>query len=133
MKNQYFKIYENLPKAERLQAPVLKEESETIGKMIACYCQHHHGTNGSLCPECLDLYRFALKRLAVCPFGENKPTCGRCKVHCYKPAQKTAIKKVMRFSGPRLLLTDPWVSFKHLLKTFKTSPEKPRNIKKNKD
>ena len=56
--------------------------------MVEEFCSYHHGTSGHLlCPKCQAFLDYALKRLACCPYGEEKPVCGSCKIHCYKPAE----------------------------------------------
>jgi len=86
----------------------IEKERETLKKMISIYCWKKHGQErGKLCSECRELLEYALKRLSLCPFGEEKPTCKKCTVHCYSPEMREKIKKVMRFSGPRLLIYDP--------------------------
>ena len=67
-----------------------------------------------LCPQCQALLDYAHKRLEHCKFGENKPSCTRCPVHCYKPAMREQIRQVMRYSGPRMLLHDPIMAIRHL-------------------
>lgn len=67
-----------------------------------------------LCPQCQALLDYAHKRLEHCKFGENKPSCTRCPVHCYKPAMREQIRQVMRYSGPRMLLHDPIMAISHL-------------------
>ena len=68
----------------------------------------------SLCPQCQALLDYAHKRLDHCKFGEDKPSCTRCPVHCYKPALREQIRQVMRYSGPRMLLHDPIMAIRHL-------------------
>lgn len=68
-----------------------------------------------LCRECEDLLTYALKRLTYCRFGENKTTCAACPVHCYAPEPREAIRKVMRFAGPRMLWTHPVLTVRHLI------------------
>ncbi|MBQ5642621.1 MAG: nitrous oxide-stimulated promoter family protein [Bacteroidaceae bacterium] len=68
----------------------------------------------SLCPQCQALLDYAHKRLEHCKFGEDKPSCTRCPVHCYKPAMREQIRQVMRYSGPRMLLHDPIMAIRHL-------------------
>lgn len=68
-----------------------------------------------LCRECEDLLTYALKRLTYCRFGENKTTCAACPVHCYAPEPREAIRKVMRYAGPRMLWTHPVLTARHLL------------------
>ena len=50
------------------------------------------------------------------PFMETKTFCSQCKVHCYKKDKREQIRKVMRFSGPRMLVYHPImaVSYTHL-------------------
>lgn len=67
-----------------------------------------------LCPQCQALLDYAHKRLEHCKFGEDKPSCTRCPVHCYKPAMRQQIRQVMRYSGPRMLLHNPVLAIRHL-------------------
>ncbi len=95
----------------------IEREKETIRKMVEIYCWKRHGSErGELCPECESLLRYAFQRLDLCPFGEKKPTCKKCPVHCYKPDMKLKVKEVMRFSGPRLLIYDPFGWLLHEIK-----------------
>lgn len=90
----------------------IEGEKRTIKKMIEIYCWKKHGySKGKLCPQCKELLDYAYKRLDSCPFGDDKPTCRRCKIHCYSPEMEKRIKEVMRFSGPRLILFMPveWI------------------------
>ena len=77
------------------------QEKHTIIAMIEIYCQRQHGTNGKRCPECAKLLEYALLRLERCPFGDEKPVCSKCPVHCYRPDRRERIREVMRFAGPR--------------------------------
>ena len=67
-----------------------------------------------LCPQCQTLLDYALQRLERCRFGEGKPSCTRCPVHCYKPALREQIRQVMRYSGPRMLLHNPIMAIRHM-------------------
>lgn len=82
--------------------------------MIYLYCSSIHKQKDSLCPECSDLQKYALKRIEHCPFGTSKPACAVCKIHCYQSIQREKIKRVMRFSGPRMLLKYPILAIMHL-------------------
>lgn len=90
----------------------ISSEKTTVERMINLYCRKRHG-NKVLCPECEELKEYALKRLDKCTFGDDKPTCKECKVHCYKPEKRDKIRKIMRFSGPRMLLYDPLGLLRH--------------------
>ena len=95
----------------------VEREKETIRKMVEIYCwKNHRVKRGELCSECKELLDYALKRLELCPFKENKPTCKKCKVHCYSPAMREKVREVMRYSGPRLLVYDPFGWLLHELK-----------------
>ena len=67
-----------------------------------------------LCPQCQELLTYAHQRLDRCKFGNEKPSCTRCPVHCYKPAMRQQIRQVMRYSGPRMLLHNPVLAIRHL-------------------
>lgn len=96
------------------------EEKKVVNKMIKLYCNSNHNTaKDDLCLTCQELNNYAFARLERCPFGENKPTCGSCSIHCYKPEKKIQIKKVMRFAGPRMLLLNPIYTIRHFYKEYK--------------
>lgn len=105
---------------ERLEGR-LKREHRTLVSMTRIYCsQHHPGhPDAELCPECRVLMEYAEKRLAKCPYGEQKPTCAKCPVHCYKPAQREKAREIMRFAGPRMTWRHPILSLFHLLDKFR--------------
>jgi hypothetical protein len=97
----------------------ISKEKETVYQMIKIYCVKNHNLNQYLCNECSDLRDYAFQRLEHCKFGENKGTCGRCSIHCYKPQYREKIKLVMRFSGPRMLMYNPLMALSHLWNTLK--------------
>lgn len=107
------------PKADRaawLHSSRMRREARTVTAMVHRYCRDHHNSgNSTLCSACADLLRYALVRLQHCPFRHRKGTCAKCPVHCYSEKQRHRIKAVMRYAGPRLLWTHPWLSFLHLL------------------
>jgi hypothetical protein len=86
----------------------------TINKMIALYCKLKHG-NYTLCSECESLFLYANQKLLKCPFGDKKPECRDCKIHCYNAEMRQKMKIVMKFSGPRMIIYHPTDFFKHLI------------------
>ena len=56
-----------------------------------------------LCPECAALLDYALRRLDSCRFGDGKPSCRKCPVHCYRADMRERIRTVMRWAGPRMI------------------------------
>jgi hypothetical protein len=94
----------------------LGRERRTLAAMIAIYCRDQHGGRyRALCDECESLRRYAQERLALCPFGPQKPTCVNCAVHCYRPEPRERVREVMRHAGPRMLLRHPVLAALHLL------------------
>uniref|UniRef100_UPI00402A9FBB nitrous oxide-stimulated promoter family protein n=1 Tax=Turicimonas muris TaxID=1796652 RepID=UPI00402A9FBB len=59
----------------------------------------------------------------------EKPVCGSCKIHCFGKGYKEKAKEIMAFSGPRLILKHPYLSFRHLVALFRTAPDKPTAAK----
>ena len=89
-------------------------EWKTVQAMIGIYCRKLHGARKGLCAECESLRLYAERRLAKCPFAEEKPTCVKCPVHCYEADMRERVRQVMRFSGPRMLLRHPVLALLHL-------------------
>jgi hypothetical protein len=90
----------------------IRKEKETVEKMIRLYCEKKHvPSDSSLCFECQNLLEYSHQRLEQCQYQDDKPTCRKCPVHCYRPTMREEIRRVMRFSGPRLVLRAPldWI------------------------
>ena len=92
----------------------LEKEKKTIKTMISMYCKKNHSTNEELCEQCVELFEYAEKRLKHCRYGENKPACENCPIHCYNPDMREKVRKIMRFAGPRMIYTHPIMGFRHL-------------------
>ena len=91
----------------------IDHEKAVVAKMIRLYCRHKlHQEEPS--EEYQELLRYANERLSHCKFGDEKPTCKRCPIHCYKADMRAKIRDVMRWSGPRMILYDPIAAIKHL-------------------
>ncbi len=82
-------------------------EKNTVSKMIRIHCRVKHKQRSGLCFDCKQLELYAHQRLEHCPYKENKPVCKKCTIHCYKNGYKEKIRKVMKFSGPRMLFYHP--------------------------
>lgn len=93
----------------------LRREWRTIDAMISLYCSNRHGTAALLCPDCSAVHAYAEQRLVRCPFGDDKPTCANCTIHCYRAEMRERVREVMRFSGPRMLRRHPYLALMHLL------------------
>ena len=90
-------------------------EKKILTAMIRVYCKRVHGRK-QLCADCARLGEYALKRLNYCVYGDEKPACRLCPVHCYSPAMREEIKKVMRNAGPGMMLRHPILSAKYFIK-----------------
>jgi hypothetical protein len=99
-------------------------EAHTVEIMIRHYCRLKHKKSGGLCGDCEKLLEYSNKRLKHCPFQEGKTSCGKCKVHCYKPAMREKIRKVMRTIGPRMIFTNPIMSLQHAIDGLRKTPVK---------
>jgi hypothetical protein len=117
-------------------AKKMDREGATIAAMIDIYCRELHGRPGGLCPDCGALLAYARGRIARCPWGENKPACAQCTIHCYERSMREEVIKVMRHAGPKMLYRHPLLALCHLIirarsrnyfsKTFQ--PRKEQNL-----
>lgn len=97
----------------------LEKERKIINTMIRMYCKNFHNPKSEFCEDCLELFEYASKRLDYCQFGENKPICEKCPIHCYKPDMREKVRKIMRYAGPRMIYTHPIMGFRHLFKKMR--------------
>lgn len=91
-------------------------EIQTVSLMIKIYCRGNHGGQ-ELCPDCRRLLDYAVNRSENCPFMETKTFCSNCKVHCYKPEMRERIRRVMRYSGPRMIFYHPAMAVRHVIES----------------
>ena len=83
-------------------------ELKTIEAMVRLYCRGHgHPGRAPLCADCAELLEYATRRLERCVFGDAKPTCANCTVHCYSAEKREQIRVVMQWAGPRMALRHP--------------------------
>lgn len=92
----------------------IKNEKQVVSRMIRLYCRHKLGLR-ELPVEYKELEVYAHKRLDNCKFGDNKPACKRCTIHCYRSDMRQKIRDVMRWAGPRMIIYDPIAAIRHLL------------------
>ena len=93
----------------------IEEEQQVVEQMIRLYCRKKEG-NKELCPSCTELLQYAKARLSHCKFGENKTTCKKCPIHCYRPDMRERISEVMRWAGPRMICYHPAAAIRHLIR-----------------
>jgi hypothetical protein len=98
-------------------------EFKTIAVMLRMYCRAHHAAKDALlCHACTELHGYAQRRLERCVFGEAKPTCARCTVHCYKAAMREQIRQVMTGAGPRMVWRHPVLAVRHVIDGRRPAP-----------
>lgn len=105
-------------------------EIATIAAMVRMYCRGHHGNEGEQpCADCASLLAYASRRTERCVFGDAKPTCANCQVHCYTRAMRERVRTVMRWAGPRMMLKHPVLAIRHKLDGIKPAPLLPAGKK----
>jgi len=104
----------------------LDREPQTLKAMIALYCHDLHKPKEGLCHDCAALQEYALARLERCTYGAGKPKCAVCPTHCYKPAMREAIRGVMRYAGPRMLVHHPLLALGHTIDGLRSRPPKTK-------
>ena len=94
-------------------------EKKVVSKMIHLYCRGNHQSGKQLCSSCSTLLDYALIRLERCPYGNEKPTCGSCPIHCYKKDMREQIRIVMRYAGPRMIFYHPIDAIRHIYREYR--------------
>ncbi|MBC6712985.1 nitrous oxide-stimulated promoter family protein [Treponema sp. Marseille-Q3903] len=97
-----------------------KKEEYIVTQMIAIYCKKNHRElydrrTKKLCPECEQIAKYSVERSEHCPHIKEKTFCSNCTTHCYSPQMRDKIKKIMRFSGPRIIFYHPVLAIWHLI------------------
>ncbi len=95
----------------------MKKDIRLIGKFVEVYCQGRHGAmtrteielpcglgKHRLCAECAEFMAYAVARRVKCPLEHEKPTCKRCRIHCYAPRQRELVREIMAYSGRRMIM-----------------------------
>lgn len=115
---------------KKMSAAKYEREIRTVDEMIHLYCRKNHKTDkGKLCESCNELSNYCHYRLSLCPWGDQKPFCSNCPIHCYNKEHRECIRTVMRFSGPRMIFHHPILAIRHLMETKreKKKMEKKKN------
>lgn len=106
----------------------IAREKMTIAKMIALYekkCPLASTEEGHY----QALRAYADKRLDKCAYGEEKPACKQCPIHCYQAAKREEMKQVMRWAGPRMLWRHPILTLRHLIDDRRPVPALPQKYR----
>ncbi len=106
----------SIEKTRNLQANAMSKierDKATIRLMIDIYCNHKL-TDEKEREAYACLSDYACKRLENCRYGERKPACKDCDIHCYAPEKREMMKKVMQWTGSRMLFHSPMAVFRHI-------------------
>lgn len=104
-----------------------ERELKTIEAMIRLYCRGQaHPARSGLCETCGALLHYARRRLERCVFGDVKPTCANCVVHCYSKDRRAQVRAVMRWAGPRMMLHHPLLAILHMIDGRRPAPLLPQ-------
>lgn len=106
--------------------PRLARELATFAVMIRIYCHDLHGEDNGLCDGCAALLGYATRRLDRCVFGDDKPTCAKCTVHCYNAELREHVRTVMRYAGPRMIWRHPVLAARHMIDGRRLAPALPK-------
>src|SRR5512133_3904857 len=105
---------------EQLTKQQLKD-LKILASFIHLYCSSHHdrkegeltpipeqlSSRGNsivaLCPDCTALLEHGIRKRGLCPL-DPKPSCRKCRIHCYSPEYRQKIRAIMVFSGRKMLL-----------------------------
>lgn len=101
----------------------LAREWKTMSAMVRIYCRDQHHPTEGLCDQCRQFLDYAGVRLERCRFGQEKPTCANCPVHCYQRDRREQARVVMRYAGPRMLWEHPIMSLRHWLDGYRKAPQ----------
>jgi len=101
-------------------SPKNRKDLRVLGSFINIYCRENHkdaarqefhianedlqaklhGLN--LCCDCSRLLEHGIAKLSLCPY-DPRPSCRKCKTHCYALGYREKVRQVMRFSGTYLI------------------------------
>ncbi len=99
-------------------------EKEIINLMIEIYCKGNKHSPKTTCQDCTDLITYCKNRIDKCPVMETKTFCKNCSIHCYSPENQEKIKRVMRYSGPRMIFYHPKLTIRHIFTDIRAKIEK---------
>jgi len=101
-----------------------KRESIIVGVMVKMYCSSIHSRKFDLCSDCDALIHYANLKLDRCIFGNTKPVCKECSIHCYSTIKRQQIRQIMRWAGPRMIVRHPVLALIHILDNITASKVK---------
>ncbi len=97
-----------------------EQDQATLVAIGKIYCRAHHGADrrpdaSGLCPECASVIEYALAKTQRCP-NNHEGNCKDCPIHCYNGAMRDAVRAMMSYAAPRMLLRHPVMTVRYLRK-----------------
>lgn len=97
------------------------EDRRTVEAIGQIYCHDHHGNaerdSGGLCANCREAIELTIQRTEACPHGHSG-NCEDCKTHCQHGQAQENIKKIMRYSAPRMAYKHPIMTLRYIRRKF---------------
>lgn len=86
--------------------------------MIKIFCKSNHSDDNTyncnnLCNKCYDMQKYMHYRIDHC---KQNNFCAYCGTKCHPKDKSDYMKKIMRYSGPRIFKKYPIISIKHFIK-----------------
>lgn len=98
--------------------PKEQKDLKILALFTSVYCRDHHPDRRqsgwdcadvmpdfaayACCDECRQFLGYAVARRLRCPL-QDKPSCKKCTVHCYRSDYRDLVRKIMRYSGRALV------------------------------
>jgi len=94
-----------------------KKDLKILIGFVKVYCKARHGgeekawcevsgvarSEAFLCRECAAVVEHAVEKRRKCPL-DPKPSCKKCRIHCYGKDHRERIREIMAFAGRRMIL-----------------------------
>jgi superfamily II helicase len=99
----------------------LDRDKKTVMAMAQIFCRGHNhicSPEDSLCPQCLSVVEYSNEKTQRCPY-KHQGTCNTCPTQCYTQEMRLAIREIMAYSGPRMILHHPIMAIRYLIKKRK--------------
>jgi len=82
--------------------------------MIIMYCRNNHYTVKDLCDSCEELFNYAIRKIGKCKYKIRNLVCSECMIHCFQNEKRNKIKKVMKYSGQKMIFRHPFLSLLYI-------------------
>lgn len=98
------------------------KDRKTLEAIGLIYCRAHHESaskdEAGLCPSCREAVDATLERAQNCP-NDHDGNCQDCDIKCQRGEAQERIKRIMRYSAPRMLFRHPLMTFEYLRKKLR--------------